>query len=110
LGAQELAFDFPPNYQFPVLSDSDFQVFLVVGENPGNVPRSYLDQNNVTEERLAGLLAKILANSAIKRGADPASIVKLYGDSVIFNPSEDALYEKYKDRINKVMEMLERLE
>jgi hypothetical protein len=92
-----------PNFVYPVLTDKDFQLFirLMNGEAIDN-PEKFLADNNVDKEQIQIIAIKIGMNSAGKQMGNLDQIAKEMGQSIIFTPEEDKLYEKYENELTVI--------
>ena len=90
-----------PGYNYPVLKEKDFAMFLDLVDlyaADGSV-EDFLDEHGITHEYLMAVYVKISKNITAKLNASSDEIAGQYGKSIIFNSSEDQLYAKYEDRI-----------
>jgi hypothetical protein len=90
-----------PNYQYPVLQDKDFQMFLnlISYIEQDKDPATFYQQNNVTEEYAQAVVMKISINTMAILMGEQESLQEEFGESIIFSASEESLYKKYEDRI-----------
>jgi hypothetical protein len=90
-----------PNYKYPILTENDFNFYiklvphLVANKDSGVLLAEY----NVTEEYAQAVLMKISLNAAAKYGETTSRLEQELGKSIIFNSSENALYDKYDGQI-----------
>jgi hypothetical protein len=97
-----------PGYKYPELADKDFQLYLDLidyMENNNDINEFY-KTNNVTREYVQGVVFKISVNTIGKITDNMEEVESEYGKNILFDLSENALYEKYED---KIMESLVKL-
>ncbi|MDR2199125.1 MAG: hypothetical protein LBR53_06705 [Deltaproteobacteria bacterium] len=90
-----------PAYNFPVLNEKDFQFFLDfldAVKSGGNFEELY-PKHGITEERAMDVIRKISANATAAFAGGSAELEKEYGKTILFNPEEKKIYEKYEDKI-----------
>ncbi|MDR2353371.1 MAG: hypothetical protein LBF22_09485 [Deltaproteobacteria bacterium] len=97
-----------PNYEYPVLSDEDFQffIYLMNGVIKGNSEAELIKNSNVPEEHAQAVSLKIIANYFAKFTNDINLIKSTFGNNFEFNSSETALYEKYQSDINVIFDTI----
>jgi hypothetical protein len=88
-------------YQYPILQEEDFKVFLEVFEMPEDVEyATFLKAKNMTEEHFEAAISKITINVVSELlGASEDDMIRELGPSAIFNKEEKHIYAKYKDRL-----------
>ncbi|MDR2457676.1 MAG: hypothetical protein LBD41_04270 [Clostridiales Family XIII bacterium] len=97
-----------PNYEYPVLTDKDFQLYLDLLDCVLNNKDEYeyLRKNNITEEYASAVIVKIFANYLGQSKNMMQDIVSTYGKNIVFNGSEAALYDNYQSEIQTVFDKL----
>jgi hypothetical protein len=90
-----------PNYKYPKLSDKDFKLFFKFVDNvtADKDPMEFLKANKVTDEYLQAVMLKITINTMGIAADSMDEVKERYGQSIVFNRSESALYKKYEQRI-----------
>jgi hypothetical protein len=87
-------------YQYPILQEEDFKMYLRQFDTPDMEPHIFIKQNNITMEHYEAVLLKISSNlMSGLYGASESDVVALLGPSVIFNQEENDIFARYKDRI-----------
>jgi hypothetical protein len=90
-----------PNYQYPELSDSDFQLFIGILDyiNQGRDPKELARANNLSDEYARAVITKIMINTVGKLTGSMDEMESEYGTGILFDGSEMILYEKYEEEI-----------
>ncbi|MDR2457678.1 MAG: hypothetical protein LBD41_04280 [Clostridiales Family XIII bacterium] len=90
-----------PNYQYPELSERDFQLFINILDyiNQGRDPKKLARANNLSDEYTRAVITKIMINTVGKVTDTMDEMESEYGTGILFNGSEMILYEKYEEEI-----------
>jgi hypothetical protein len=101
-------------YQYPVLNEDDFKIFLKQFDNPDIERDTFLNENNITEEQYEAMVFKITMNLAADLLGKSDVLAEEFGSSIVFNKDETDIFARYQDRIltaveDNVMDMKERL-
>ncbi|MDR2353372.1 MAG: hypothetical protein LBF22_09490 [Deltaproteobacteria bacterium] len=97
-----------PNYEYPALTDKDFQLYLNLLDCVLNNKDEYeyLRDNNITEEFASAVIVKIFANYMGQSKNVMQDMVKTYRKNILLSGSEAALYDKYQIEIQTVFDKL----
>jgi hypothetical protein len=92
-----------PNYEFPILQEKDFQLFIkmipLMGSENESDFESFIKENNIDEDFIQVLVIKITMNTMAQIIGSTEDLAKEFGQSILFTSSERVLYEKYEDQI-----------
>jgi hypothetical protein len=90
-----------PNYKYPILAEKDFSLFLALMSyiSEKKDPSVFFQEQNVTEEYTQAVVVKISMNAMAKLMDKTGELEQEMGKSILFTPSEDALYQKYENEI-----------
>ncbi|MDR2199126.1 MAG: hypothetical protein LBR53_06710 [Deltaproteobacteria bacterium] len=99
-----------PDYQYPTLTEGDFQFFIkfmnFLETHDESEVHTLYKENNLTEEQAQLVVLKISVNTLGKLMDNTDEIVKEFGPSVLFSPAEEALYAKYETRLSDAISRL----
>jgi hypothetical protein len=99
-----------PGYQFPVLQEKDFELFLDLVkfqlESPEEDAQSFSRKHNVTEGYVQAVVLKITMNRMAEMSNDFEWLTEEYGATIVFTPAEETIFLKYEDQIVEGLEIL----
>jgi hypothetical protein len=91
-----------PGYNYPVLQENDFLLFLTALKAPGLNAKAFSKKHKTTEEHITSVIVKITANTLAKvEGVSDDELIKDFNQTILFNESESSLYKKYEEDILK---------
>jgi hypothetical protein len=95
-----------PGYQYRVLTEKDFQLYLELAKasKAGESPADFAKKSSTSLEELSEISTKISVNAMARESGYKEQLVRSYGQSIIFNDSENKLFEKYDPQIRALAE------